>query len=114
MNFKQTLSGILIVAALVAGAGCAQKPREIPMATLVQMYLKVADAKALDAPAAELDVYAKPYGFTGADFRHTMALVNNDDTKKKQFNDLSVQAISDEVNRILSESADTTSKDTAK
>lgn len=98
--------------ALVAGIGCASQPREIPMDTLVHIYLKIAEAKALDAPAQELDVYTKPFGFSGEDFRHTMKLINSNDEKKNRFNDAHTQAIMDEAMKTLQEAPDTVSRDT--
>ncbi len=108
-----------MVAMLLGHGGCASKPKEIPMDTFVKIFLKMAADENFikkyqrpeEAPDNELEQFTVPFGFSGPDFKHTMGLINKDEQKKKQFNDVSTQAIMEEAMKSLDEKTLTDSAD---
>ncbi len=102
------VGGLLALHALL-WVGCEPKPKEIPMESFVKIFLKMAGdenfikkyQKPEDAPNEELRKFTDAFGFGGADFKFTMAQVNKDEQKKKQFNDLSTQAMLEEAMKSL-------------
>ncbi len=102
---------ILIVAAL-GFSSCAPKEKEIPMETFVKMWFKAQSDDAFrkkyekpidQANAAELDVYAKPFGFSGNDLKYTYRIISKDSLKNSRFEDLRM----DETLRPLNDKPDT-------
>ncbi|MBX7151485.1 hypothetical protein K1X84_07580 [bacterium] len=121
---KRSLGFIATIITIMAlgWSGCAQKPKEIPMDAFVKIFLKMAGDEVFikkyqrpeDAPIDEIEKFTQPLGYTGADFKHTMAEINKNDEKKKQFNDISTQAIMEEAMKSLDEKALSDSADTEK
>jgi hypothetical protein len=116
-------TGLLVMHALL-WVGCEPKPKEIPMEAFVKIFLKMAGdenfikkyQKPEDAPGDELKKFTESFGYSGADFKFTMAQINKDEQKKKQFNDLSTQAMLEEAMKSLDDKAlsDTTNVDVKK
>jgi hypothetical protein len=109
---------LLAVMTLSGGTGCSSKAKEIPMDTFVKIFMSMAADEDFrrayqrpeDAPAGELQKFTEPHGFSGEDFKLTMTQINQDEEKKKQFNDVFTKAIMEEAMKSLN--ADDAPEDT--
>jgi hypothetical protein len=120
MKLKWILTFAVTIALV---SGCSKPPKEIPMETYVKIWFSVfADddfMKKHQSPAEatneELASFTKPFEFTPEDFKHTYQLINKDPEKKKKFDDLSLQYLSEKSSKTLKEGekmsgADSTNK----
>jgi hypothetical protein len=101
-----------------AQTGCGSKAKEIPMDTFVQIWFKIQDDQSfrqqhpnpVKAPDKTLSVFTEPYGYSGADFKHTKELIDRDDQRKKEFQDMTLKYIDKMAMETLNEIQD---KDTS-
>jgi hypothetical protein len=103
--------------------GCTQRPKEIPLEIYVKIWFQIQDDDTFrkkykspaDAPTVELDRYTRPFGYDGSDFKYTKEEIDKSELKKKQFNDLSVQIVTEMAVQTLNElkEKDTLKTDTA-
>lgn len=126
-NYMKYIIAFLLLAFAGTAAfhyGCAPKPKEIPLETYVKIWFKIQDDDAFrkkyqspaDAPTDELDRFTQPHGFSGLDFKYTKEEIDKNEVKKKQFNDLSVQMVTEMAVQTLNElkERDSLKRDTSK
>jgi len=104
-------AGLILLAVMFTQGwmGCAPKVKEIPLDTFVKIFMSMAADEQFrqayqrpeDAPVDELSKFTKAHGFTGEDFKLTMTQINQDEAKKKEFNDLFTKAIMEEAMKSL-------------
>jgi hypothetical protein len=100
---RNYVNGLILFLIMIAFAltGCGSKDKEIPMDTFVSIWFKIQDDQSfrqqypdpVKAPDKSLSVFTEPYGFTGADFKYTKNLIDRDDQRKKEFQDMTLTYI---------------------
>ncbi|MCK6543411.1 hypothetical protein L6Q79_12100 [bacterium] len=93
--------------------GCAPKAQEVPMETFVDIWIqaqsdsafKVKYAKPFEeVTAADLEAFAKPYGYTGADMKFTTSeIISKNKNKENEF----LERMNEATLRTLNEKPDT-------
>jgi len=106
---KSSLCALLGI--FVLTVGCGPKFKEVPMETMAQISIQAKEegnSVPEEAPLDKLDGYAKAFGFTGEDFKQTMAAIKKDPQKKRQFDDMEFALIMKNVNKKLPPMKDST------
>lgn len=93
--------------------GCAPRVQEVPMETFVDIWIqaqsdsifKTKYAKPFEeATAADLEVFAKPFGYTGADMKFTSTeIISKNKNKENEF----LERMNEATLRTLNEKPDT-------
>ena len=94
----------IMIALFALTVGCGPKFKEIPMETMADISIQAKEAGNSvpeETPMEKLDAYAKPFGFTGEDFKQNMLAIKKDPQKKRQFDEMEFALILKNVNKKL-------------
>lgn len=97
---KRPVALILMVIISVASfslSGCPSGAKDIPTETFVSIWFKIQDDQAfrnrypdpVKASDEELSAFTQPFDYTAADFRQTKKRIDRDESRKKEFQELS-------------------------
>lgn len=103
----KTFVTILALTGLLT-AGCGRSVQEIPVEKMAKILLKMMmenkigkDQHPKDVDDAVIEPFAKEEGFTAADFKHTVAVIDKDEKKQKEFEEAMSKMMMDEMMKAL-------------
>lgn len=98
----------MMFAASVIVVACGGSAKEIPMDKMAKITLKLVmegkiekDKSPNDLENAVVEPYAKEEGFTAADFKHTADLIDKDEKKQKEFEEVIGKLMMEEMMKAL-------------
>jgi hypothetical protein len=106
---KTTLQMFAMVVSLtLIGLACGSSAKEIPMEKMARITVKMAmenkiekDQQPKDIDDAVIEPYAKAEGFSPADFKHTAELIDKDEAKQKEIEEIMGRLMMEEMMKAL-------------
>lgn len=98
----------MMLAASVIVVACGGSAKEIPMDKMAKITLKLVmegkiekDKSPNDLENTVVEPYAKEEGFTAADFKHTANMIDKDEKKQKEFEEVIGKLMMEEMMKAL-------------
>lgn len=103
----KTIVTVLILGGLLI-AGCSPSAKEIPMEPMAKIIMKMSmenklgkDQHPKDMDNAVIEPFTRAEGFSAADFKYTVELIDKDEKKQKEFDEIMSKMMMDEMMKAL-------------